>query len=79
MFLASSNSAKRPWVYRMATDAVEPIHDNTIPIMPSKHPPNRFDYEKLPQRKREQEQEKKKKEERKPPDSGDEFHIDDYA
>jgi hypothetical protein len=79
MFQATPDSVKRPWAYWMATDAVEPIHDNTVTIMPSKHPPNRFDYEKLPQRKREQEQEKKKKDERKPPDSGEEFHIDDYA
>ncbi len=77
MFLASSDHAERPWAYGMATDGVEPIHDNTIPILPFKHPPNRFDYEKLPQRRREQD--KKKKEERKPPDAGEEFHIDDYA
>lgn len=78
MFLATSESGKPPWHYRMA-DSVEPIHDNTIPILPFKHPPNRFDYEKLPQRRREHEQEKKKKDERKSPESGDEFHIDDYA
>lgn len=79
MFLATSESGKPPWQYWMANDSVEPIHDLPIQILPYKHPPNRFDYEKLPQRKREQEQEKKKKNERKPPDSGDEFHIDDYA
>lgn len=78
MFLASSDSGK-PWRYWAANDGIEPINDSTITITPFKHPPNRFDYEKLPQRRREQEQPKKKKDDRKPPESGDEFHIDDYA
>lgn len=79
MFLATLNSGKPPWPYWMAYDSIDPIHDNAIPVLPFKHPPNRFDYEKLPQRRRDQEPQKKKKDERKTPESGDEFHIDDYA
>ncbi len=79
MLVVTSGSEKPPWRYWMANDSVDPIHDMSIPILPFKHPPNRFDYEKLPQRRRQQEQEKKKKDDRHPPDSGDEFHIDDYA
>lgn len=79
MNLAGAGHEKPPWTLWAANDSVEPIHDMGIPILPFKQPPNRFDYEKLPQRKRDQQQEKKKKDDRKPPDSGDEFHIDDYA
>jgi hypothetical protein len=78
MFLATSGSSKPPWVYWMANDIIEPVTDMNIPISPFKQPPNRFDYEKLPQR-RQQEQQKQKKDDRKPPESGEEFHIDDYA
>jgi hypothetical protein len=82
MFLAAignskPGSSKPPWAYWMANE-IEPVTDMNIPISPFKHPPNRFDYEKLPQR-RQQEQQKKKKDDHKTTDSGDEFHIDDYA
>ncbi len=79
MMLATANSSKTPRQYRMANDTVDRIPDNAIPMLPYRHPPNRFDYEKLPQHRREQQQEKKKKDDRKPPESGEEFHIDDYV
>ncbi len=83
MFLATvgnskPGSSKPPWGYEMANDTIEPVTDMHIPISPFKQPPNRFDYDKLPQRRR-QEQQKNKKDDRKQPESGEDFHIDDYA